>query len=214
MLSVKRSLVRVVDRALPQSLFSRLRSRVVALGAERMRSTYQTTFWFDFAEPSNLVERAVLELREQVPQRGVVGVEWWLSRMRTRNVKVDFHKDRDNALADTTGELVHPRMSSVLFLNKVEGGLLAITAENPNPRNTSFAPDRLDTLDVVAPSPNRFAIFRGDLTHGVLDEHNRVPSARGRTGGELRLAVIVNWWGRRPLAVPTFGERKIYGALR
>src|SRR4051812_17675016 len=100
-----RSLISVHDAVLPKRRFDDLLDRVRGLGSERLRSTYQTTFWFDFSEPSNVVERAVLLLRPHVPQRGVRGVEWWLSRMRTTDVRVDFHKDRDNALADSTGRL-------------------------------------------------------------------------------------------------------------
>lgn len=209
-----RALIRVIEPALPAPLFGRLRAAVLALGGERMRSTYQTTFWFDLQRPSNVAERAILHLRPHLAARNIGGAEWWLSRMRTRNVRVDFHQDRDNALHAREGELAHPEVSSVLFLNRVRGGLLAVTEEAPDPRNRALAPRRLDRLDLVAPAPNRFVLFRGDLTHGVLDEDNKIPHERGRSGGELRLALIVNWWRRRPTEVPTFDERGVYPALR
>ena len=101
-------LVKIVDGALPNARFAALLRAVKALGRERIVAGYQTTFWFEFGtQPSSLVEHAVLLLRRHVP-KGAIGVEWWLSRMRTSNVKVDFHVDRDNALFDKTGEVVSP----------------------------------------------------------------------------------------------------------
>jgi hypothetical protein len=46
---------------------------------------------------------------------GARGVEWWLSRMWTHDVRVDFHRDRDERLALAGGPARHPRLSSVLF---------------------------------------------------------------------------------------------------
>ena len=46
--------------------------------------------------------------RARIPRRGRpnVGVEWWLSRMSTHDVRVDFHVDRDEKLALKTGRIV------------------------------------------------------------------------------------------------------------
>jgi hypothetical protein len=201
------------DAALSPPLFRRLQHAVRGLGGERLRSTYQTTFWFDLKAPRALPEEAALALLSRLPTgRRIVGVEWWLSRMRTTDVQVDFHQDRDERLALRTGRLIHPRWSSVLFLNRCRGGLLAVTDALPEEDNPSKAPDRLD-LDLVAPRPNRFAVFAGSLTHGVLDSRNQIPEgARGGTG-PLRLAVIFNWWHRRPEEVPAWSETRFYRGL-
>ncbi len=146
-------LVTLVDDALPTGEFRALVRAVRRLGHERIRAGYQTTFWFDFAsqpEPTSLVERAVLRLREHVPTRGVAGVEWWLSRMRTSNVKVDFHRDRDNAYAAQTGRARHPRWSTLLYLNRCRGGLLAVTRSAPEEKNPTRRPD-----DTTSTSSNR-----------------------------------------------------------
>jgi hypothetical protein len=163
----------------------------------------------------------------------VVGVEWWLSRMRTSDVRVDFHRDRDERLALRTGRVVHPRWSSVFFLNRCRGGLLAVTEQPPCEDNPSLAPRVLE-LDLVRPYPNRFVLFDGRLTHGVLDAKNRIPGASSTAAGRddarhadkatqasplpvppppLRLAVIFNWWHRRPLEVPRWDETRIYRSL-
>jgi hypothetical protein len=208
--------VALVDDALPARRFRSLARALSRVGRERLRESYQTTFWFGFEQPpSNLVEDAVLELREHVPsalRRQVIGVEWWLSRMRTSNVKVDFHRDRDNAHFARTGREVRPKLSSVFYVNRCRGGLLAVTAEPPNPTNPALAPDRHD-FDLVAPVPNRYAFFDARLTHGVLDARNQLPGQRLPTEPDWRVAIAINYWHRRPEAVPCFADSKHYRVL-
>jgi hypothetical protein len=207
-------LVQLFEGALPEALFRRLLRRVGALGSERLRNTYQTTFWYDFSEPTNVVEEAILTLRPRVVgRRRIAGVEWWLSRMSTTDVRVDFHQDRDEKLALRTGRLVHPRLSSVLFLNRSRGGALAVTRQPPDPENPSLAPRKLDDLTLVAPRPNRLVVFDGKLTHGVLDANNQIPDGRLPGQARQRRTIPLNWWASRPSGVPTWAETGIYRAL-
>lgn len=206
------SLIDFHEHALPPGLARALTRKVVGLGSERLRSTYQTTFWFPFAEASSVVEEAALALRPLVPAKRLAGVEWWLSRMKTTNVQVDFHVDRDEKLALRTGKMVSPKWSSVLFLNRCVGGLLAVTDQRPVEKNVAKAPARFD-FDLAEPRPNRFVVFRGDLTHGVLDAFNEIPSRRLKMHVGLRYAVIFNWWQQRPEAVPEFAESRVYRSL-
>jgi len=211
-----RPLVRVEDRALPAALFARLARAVRALGTERLRDTYQTTFWFDLGPPAALPEEAILALRARVPRppRGdFAGVEWWLSRMRTSDVQVDFHRDRDEVLFGRTGKTVHPAAGSVLFLNRCRGGLLAVLDAPANDANPACAPDDFDA-DLVRPWPNRFALFPGGATHGVLDANGDIPHGRLARPAPLRLALVMNWWRRRPAGVPRFADAGRYEALR
>jgi hypothetical protein len=206
-------LVRIEDGALPAALFARLARAIRALGTRGLRRTYETTFWFDLGEPSAVVEEAVLALRPRVPARRVEGVEWWLSRMRTSDVRVDFHQDRDEQLFARTGRTVHPAFSSVLFLNRCRGGLLAVVDAPANDANPARAPDAFEA-DLVRPRPNRFALFPGDATHGVLDANDEIPHRRLATATPLRLAVAMNWWRRRPEGVPRFADAGRYPTLR
>lgn len=209
---MRKPLVRIVDGALTPRRFLVLHDAVVALGKERLVAGYQTTFWFDFKQrPSNVIEDAALALRPLLNRRSV-GVEWWLSRMRTSNVKVDFHRDRDNARFDDDGVEVHPTVSSLLYLNACRGGLLAVTREPPNARNQAFAPDVHD-FDFVEPKANRFTWFDGKLTHGVLDAENQIPGKRLPREQSLRLAIAINFWAKRPRRVPTFAESPHYRSL-
>jgi hypothetical protein len=206
--------VRLLEDALPVPLFRSLLRAVKDLGSERLRQTYQTTFWFEGEVARCLPEAVALALRPALVAAfgPIAGFEWWLSRMYTEDVRVDFHQDRDEKLALATGRLVHPVFSSVLFLNRVKGGLLAVTDAPPCEDNPSCAPEPFD-CDLVAPKPNRVACFAGHLTHGVLDASNQVPQ-RGRRGeGALRLALILNGWSRRPRELRAWNETRLYRSL-
>ena len=206
-------LVSIVDGALPKSQHRKLKAAIVGLGTERIVAGYQTTFWYALGtRPSNVVEEAVVVLAALLPAKKRVGVEWWLSRMRTSNVKVDFHRDRDNARFDETGQERHPEISSLLYLGACRGGLLAVTREAPNPGNQAFAPDVHD-FDFVTPRANRFTWFDGTLTHGVLDANNELPGRKLPREPNLRLAIAVNFWAERPWRVPLFGQSRHYRAL-
>ena len=207
-------IVRVVDGALPRPLFLRLARAVRALGTRRLEASYRTTFWFPLdGAPAALPELAVQALRPLVGWTGCAGVEWWLSRMRTSDVQVDFHRDRDEALARRTGRERHPSTGTVLFLNRCRGGLLAVTREPPDEDNPARAPADLSSLDLVRPWPNRLAVFPGDATHGVLDADGNVPHGRLRHPAPIRLALVMNGWDRTPEGVPPFDGRA-YPALR
>ncbi|MBF5044827.1 hypothetical protein FGE12_20680 [Aggregicoccus sp. 17bor-14] len=207
-------LVQLTDTALPPTLFRRLARAIGQVGTERLRQTYQTTLWYDFRqEPSCVVEEAIQALRPRVPPGlRLAGAEWWLSRMYTTDVRVDFHQDRDERLALATGRLVHPRLSSVFFLNRVRGGALAVTREPPDPERPSLAPRNLD-LTLVAPRPNRYVLFEGTLTHGVLDAENQVPTGKLPGRSRLRRTIAINWWRARPTEIPTYREAGVYRAL-
>ena len=209
-----RPLVQLFEPALSAASFRALRRAVARIGQERLRRTYQTTFWFDLGRPTSVAEEAILELLDRLPtRRGVTGAEWWLSRMKTTDVQVDFHRDRDEKRALAGRGEVHPTFSSALFLNRARGGALAVTDQPPCDDNPARAPQRL-SLDLVAPRPNRFALFDGRLAHGVLDANNQIPSGRLQGPARMRLALIVNWWPRRPMGVPEFAEATFYRALR
>lgn len=200
------------EPALPAALFARLLRAVESLGETRLRQTWQTTFWFPRgAEPTNLVEEAIGLL--PWPRRsGITGAEWWLSRMRTSRVPIDFHQDHDIERAERGGPVRHPVLSSVLFLNHSTGGLLAVTRDRPNPRNLALAPSRHD-FDLVTPKPNRLAFFEGSLTHGVLDAKNRIPGGRLPREPNLRLAIAVNLWREQPIAARRFEDSDLYPQL-
>jgi len=209
-------LVVVRDGALAAGLFWRLARAVRALGTEGLRRTYQTAFWFDLGAPACLAEEAVLALRPlawAARSGRLAGVEWWLSRMRTSDVQVDFHQDRDEVLFGRSGRTRCPAQGSVLFLNRCRGGALAVTAQPADDANPARAPLPFDG-DLVRPRPNRLALFPGDAIHGVLDARGEIPRGRLAPPTPLRLALVMNWWRARPEGRPRFEDAGVYAALR
>ena len=131
-------------------------------------------------------------------------------------VGLDVHKATVSvAVAEgrRSGEVRHPRFSSVLFLNRCRGGLLAVVDAPANDANPARAPDRFDA-DLVRPWPNRLAVFAGDATHGVLDANGEIPRGRLARRTPLRLALVMNGWRRRPAGVPAFEGARRYPGLR
>lgn len=209
-------LVQVTDRAVPAALLRRVREAVEAIGS---RASYWRTFWYPLdREPACLPEQVGQRLAPLVPERErIVGVEWWLGRMDTANVPLDFHHDRDLALFERTGRVSTPAWSSVLYLNAVTGGSLLVTDQRLMRRGQEYrlVPEEAGAFATVHPAPNRFARFRGHCLHGVLDLNDEVPrpANRKRPGGEWRLSLVVNWWTRKPLGVRRWSVRAGYPEL-
>jgi hypothetical protein len=204
----------VVDAAIDPSLLRRARRAIARLGTERLRESYFTTFWLQRgARPSHAIEEAVLALwKLAAPGESVSGAEWWVGRSYTTAVPIGFHFDQD---VKALRALSHPVLSSVLFFNSVRGGQLAITDQVPG-RGGRPVPAEPTRLQAVKPRANRYAIFRGDRLHGVLDANGNTPGSRALAGprGRLRVTLVVNYWARRPTAVPAWNESRVYPSLR
>jgi hypothetical protein len=197
-------LTRVIDDALPASLVARARRAIARLESERFRESYFTTFWLARgARPAHDVEEAVLELWRRAGVR-CGGAEWWIGRSYTTRVPVEFHFDQD-----VKGRARrHPLVSSVFFFNSVRGGHLAVTDQRPGTAEAM-------RLETVKPRRNRYALFAGDLLHGMLDARGRTPG-RPLPGprGRLRVTLVVNYWQRRPTDVPTWAQSRRYRGLK
>ncbi|HZX94723.1 MAG TPA: 2OG-Fe(II) oxygenase [Myxococcales bacterium] len=199
------ALVRVIDGALPDALVAKARRAISRIGGESFRQSYFTTFWLPRGQtPAHAVEEMVLALWKLARPRGCSGAEWWIGRAFTSRLPIEFHFDQD--VKGRTHR--HPRLSSVFFFNAVRGGHLAVTDQRPGQAAAT-------RLDAVKPRRNRYAIFAGDLLHGVLDARGRTPG-RPLPGprGRLRVTLVVNYWDQRPTGVPRFAEGGAYRALR
>ena len=181
----------------------RARAAIARLGSERLRESYFTTFWLPRGtEPAHAVEEAALALWRRAGVR-CAGIEWWIGRAYTTSVPVEFHFDQD-----VKGRKVrHPLFSSVLFFNSVRGGHLAVTDQRPGARAAS-------RLETVKPRRNRYALFPGDLFHGVLDARGRTPGRRlPGPRGRMRVTLVVNFWNEPPAKVPTWKASRVYRRL-
>ncbi len=200
----------MIDSALPEALVRRARAEIARLGTQRLRESYFTTFWLaDGSAPALAIEEAVLALRDLALaahlRAGIRGAEWWIGRSYTTALPIDFHFDEDVKGA----RVRHPLLSSVFFFNSVRGGQLAITDQRPHLREAT-------RLQAVKPRRNRYAVFEGDLLHGVLDARGQTPGPRALPGprGRLRITLVVNFWKQRPSDVPAWHESGAYRALR
>jgi hypothetical protein len=186
-------------------LLRRARRAIARIGTEGLRKSYFTTFWLPRgAGPSHAVEEAVLALSAIASPAGRwSGTEWWIGRSHTTDLPIGFHFDEDVKGRRRR----HPLLSSVLFFNSVRGGHLAVTDQRPG----SGQATRLAT---VKPRANRYAVFDGDLFHGVLDARGRTPGKRlPGPPGRLRVTLVVNFWERRPTGVPEWREAARFRSL-
>lgn len=196
--------MRTIEPALDDALLRRARRAIGRIGRERFHESYFTTFWLPRgAAPAHPIEEAVLALWNLAGVR-CEGVEWWIGRAYTGRLPIGFHFDQD-----VKGRAPrHPRVSSVFFFNRVRGGHLAVCDVRPGSKEAT-------RMEAIKPRRNRFALFRGNLLHGVLDDRGRTPRERVQGArGRLRVTLVVNFWARRPTAVPRWGESTAYAALR
>ena len=177
--------------ALPAPLFERLLRAVREVGDELLPESYQTTFWYARgAQPRNLVEEAIVRLSELVaPGPECVGVEWWLGRLPPGK-PLPMHYDRDIVLEKQTGKVVSPLCSSILYLNEFPSSPTLVL----DPVMGQLIPRIFPIPRTICPTPNHYAVYRGNLYHGVIA--NQAPDKQPT---DLRLTVLINYWDRRPL---------------
>ena len=211
-------LAKVIEEAAPPALVARAARLFGRLGEQRMKEGYFTTFWLpQGAEPAHAFEELAISLRPhgfayaRKAAREITGLEWWLGRSYTNQVPLGFHFDLD---VQGRGAVRYPVVSSVFFFNEVKGGQLAITDQRPGARGKPV-PAQPTQLETVAPAPNRYALFDGQLFHGVLDARGQVPG-RPLPGprGRMRRTLVINYWSERPSEVPEWGASRAYRALR
>jgi hypothetical protein len=160
---------------------------------------YRTTFWYPAGRaPTHVVERAIEVLRQAAqPSEQVVGVEWWFSVVRTNATPqwlLPCHFDRSDLDEKDPARIRHPEWASVLFLNEVPYGELAITDQVLGDDGQP-SPSEPRDMRFVPPGDNRYAVFPGHLYHGVIGR-----MWRPRSPDSLRVTMAVNWWTQRPTA--------------
>jgi lipid II:glycine glycyltransferase (peptidoglycan interpeptide bridge formation enzyme) len=197
--------ISLFEDALPTPLFYRLVDAAQAVGTERMedRGSYSTTFWFPLgAKPTNIVEECIAKLCDLVqPAAECIGMEWWLGRLQYGE-SLPFHTDRDRSLRKQTGQIVHPLWSSILYLNRFPSSPTVVLDQILSPDGKSWIPPEAKSGRTLDPIPNHYAVFRGDLRHGVVaggtPEKTAADSRKTEGLSELRLTLLVNYWDRRP----------------
>jgi hypothetical protein len=205
--------LQLFTNTLPLPLFRRLQRAVRAVGTEGMEGmgTYSTTFWFPKgSKPTNIVEECVGRFWTLVkPGPRCIGMEWWLGRLK-HGESLKLHTDRDRSLRKQTGEVVHPLWSSVFYLNRFPSAPTLVLDQVLSPDGKSWVPPEAKSGRKFPAIPNQYAVFRGDLRHGV-----EAKPAKGKPSNELRLTLLVNFWDRRPVPPNCRDyDGTIYGALQ
>ena len=179
------------------------------------------------------------------PELIVEGGEWWVQH-RHPQASQDFHFDFDQGHFLAGNGLRFPKWSSILYLSD-EGGPTVVLDQRsrPVPTRGSLAKDWLpawlsggakgnaegDTeltlapadateADVMHPSYGAYALFRGELLHGVLpplDPAGTPPPPQWQTPDApyaaptaatdgMRTTLLVNWWVQEKPVAPSCVE--------
>ena len=113
-------------------------------------------------------------------------------------LKKSLRSDKDECrAAEAGGSLLHPSLSSVLYLGTA-GGPTAVLPQSAvrdeqAPQGLGMASWAPGEMDVVSPCPGSFLAFQGHLLHGVVPQPEREGEGR-------RLTLLINWWQRTPHA--------------
>ncbi|MCK6370862.1 MAG: hypothetical protein L6Q83_05945, partial [Gammaproteobacteria bacterium] len=154
---------RVFEKALPGELFDRLVAAVRAIGDERLKNNYTTTFWFPRgSQPRNVAEEAVVQLAKYAdPPPNCSGMEWWLGRL-AYGERLRYHFDRDMTIRSKLGQYVTPIFGSVMYLNSFPSSPTVVLNQVPSPDGRSKVPAKAEVREVVHAVANRYLVFRGN----------------------------------------------------
>ena len=172
---------------------------------------YQTTFWYPLdREPENIFERMTRSLQPLTnPTSRVIGVEWWFSVLTTNKTPhwlLPCHFDRNDLAEKDINKIKHPQFSSVLFMNSVPYGELVITDQILTKKG--IHPAQPQNMRFIQPGKNLYAVFPGNLYHGVLGRMWRPAQT-----SKLRLAMAVNWWTEKPKSAYMRDSRECMSAF-
>ena len=181
---------RIVDEALPRSVFCLLATESVA--AFTMMSTNRRQAISHFLKLSDLyrrgprsgIELAVehllhLDFPNEEDRENIVGVEWWFQH-RVGNMIVPFHFDKDEGytVRESAATMKHPSLSTVTYITSHSKLLSKTVPQNPTLVFNTKQHDKTLNLDafVIPPVANRHVNFPGDLFHGVPDTVSQIVS--------------------------------------
>lgn len=134
------------------------------------------SFWYDFSKkPQNFIEYMIhryiytssnCETTAKTTDTPIVGAEWWVhSRALGRNLGHQLHFDTEEHSLEDKHEILHPTISSVLYLTQNEdagGGPTVIFDQ------TSIDTEPADVAVVCHPVTDAVLYFNGNRLHGVL----------------------------------------------
>jgi len=174
----------VVDDVLPVPLFARLAARFRRPNVEPFQ---KQSFWCELgAAPRLAVEQAVQRCAEFLPNREVLGCEWFV-RIGRVSLGMQWHCDVDLQVLEREKRHVHPAFSAIVFLDSLGGPTLSVDQTRCSLDNTAL-PLSPVTGTAFMPVANRLVVLRGDRLHAVaaLDGDDR-----------RRTTFVMHWWPYR-----------------
>ena len=132
------------------------------------------SFWYDLKKrPSNTIEILIQYLlpiiQKQVPNETFCGGEWWVhSRPEGKNLGHQLHLDTEENTLEIKKKIVHPRVSSVVYLSPSPNGGCTVVFDQTLESNYNGKPENHVSAYVCKPSDGGFLIFDGRKIHGVL----------------------------------------------
>ena len=134
----------------------------------------------------NVVERLLLRLWPLLGRPDLTSCEWWVhQRAAGRSWGHELHFDVEERTMEITGRVVHPAVSSVVYLSEHGDPTIVLdeTIDKPLGAQRVFA---------AHPRERSFLAFDGRLLHGVLPG----PFAHGAPRGppQPRLTLLIAWY--------------------
>jgi pyruvate/2-oxoglutarate dehydrogenase complex dihydrolipoamide acyltransferase (E2) component len=159
--------------AVPAHLSSILKRAFAPAAAYWAQTGYATasaekqyfTFFYDVsaARPTNAVESLIARLHPLLGRSDVRCAEWWVhTRLAGRHPGHELHYDLEEGVMEATGQVLHPLVSSVVYL-----------AGDARAGPTIVLDERLggppaECCWLAHPRVDAFMTFAGDRLHGVL----------------------------------------------
>ena len=167
---------------MPPALLQRLRAAFAIDSLFWEQTDYSARGYFSFweataAPPATLIDVYVREVLLPLVANAddVVGAEWWVhTRASRRSIGHQMHFDTEEATLQLTGEVVHPTVSSVLYLSGGGGDPTVVFDQ----RADDDAPAA--HAHVSHPVEGAVLLFPGDRLHCVCPAAPRDARKRGR----------------------------------
>lgn len=184
--------VRIYRDVLPEEAFLSIRRNLLELKSIK---SHGTPAWHDYKrQPSNnLAEVLIRYLASTINIcEGVEGAEWWI-RVRPCNEFKGLHFDKDESLFEKEKLYRYPEFASIFYVDE-QGGETVVLDQRKDGISHKLVPEAPTSGVLIKPKPNSFAIFPGNLYHGVLPTSQNQSDKAGN-----RITLLINWWRNKPL---------------
>jgi hypothetical protein len=174
-------LVSVIDNAIPSAVFNQLslETNLVAAWSNNLQAKFlhhkKQTYWLPLSStrqprPRSYIELAIIMLRRYVDVNNTIlssrgmhtksirGAEWWVQKVGP-NQDIEFHYDKDEAVASLENRMEFPALSTVTYIHDCGGPTVVFNMTTDSTGNTNN-PEIPESGNFVFPKKNRHFQFR------------------------------------------------------